>query len=165
MNCRRVLPRLNAYADGELSRLRASGVSRHLKECPSCRKRFEELRALEVLLEAADASPLPEGFSSRLLAEAARCAPKRRPERLGWLPRGLRVAVFGMSVPMRLAACGTAVLAFLVGASTAGWLVHPLGGQIATAETRELYGLEWFGSAPPLSLATYVADARQGDRR
>ncbi|MBI5439709.1 MAG: zf-HC2 domain-containing protein [Deltaproteobacteria bacterium] len=163
MNCPRVLARLNTYADGELSRFRARGIARHLKDCASCRARLAELRALESLLADVPVPPLPEGFSARLLAEAARRMPERRPQPLQWLPSGVRTAIFGMPVPMRLAACGTGVLACLVGVST-GRIVSTAAPEAASTRAQALYGMEWFGSAPPMSLTAFVAESSPGSR-
>jgi anti-sigma factor RsiW len=43
MKCRQVQKRLSAFQDGELKLQEQEGVSTHLKNCSTCRERFEEM--------------------------------------------------------------------------------------------------------------------------
>ncbi len=49
MNCTRLDEELSGYLDGELSRQRHLEVETHLRECPACARRLEEMRSLDSL--------------------------------------------------------------------------------------------------------------------
>jgi len=170
MNCRSVQKHLNAFADGELAGLRRRAVTSHLKECPACRVSLSSLHDLSRILQEDVAPPVPEGFSVRVLARAART--ERAPERpFGWLMYPMAEALGKMTIPMRLAACGTVLAASLVGVLMVE-RISPAGRTHAVVvAAQELDGLEWFGSAPPVSVAAaYLAAAptsspAEGDAR
>ncbi|MBI5444724.1 MAG: zf-HC2 domain-containing protein [Deltaproteobacteria bacterium] len=154
MKCQHVLARLNAYVDGELSGFRSRRICRHVEGCPSCQAQLAHLGEVSRLLGELSVPAVPEGLAARVAAEAVRRT--RRVERLspiegavGSFAQTLRT----MSVSMRVAACGAAVAASLVGVFTAGQLVPAHRGQAASVAAMELDGLEWFGSAPPESIA------------
>jgi anti-sigma factor RsiW len=159
MKCQHVVQRLNAYADGELSSFRARRITRHIEGCPACRARWEGLKELGRLLDGWAMLPVPEGFADRLTAEARRKAPRTRKAPLlgqvfGWVLPTLRE----MSLSMRLAACGTALAAGLAGAAVAVNVAPKAHGEGGPTQAGDLHGLEWFGAAPPASLAAaYLA--------
>jgi anti-sigma factor RsiW len=162
MRCQHVLSRLNAYADGELSGFRGRRMGRHLRHCPSCRAALERLSRVSELLGELSVPPVPAGLAARVVAEAGRRT--RRVERVppieglwvGWFTQALR----GMPLSMRVAACGAAVAASLVGVFTAGQLFPAHRGRSTSVAAMELDGLEWFGSAPPESVAAaYLGEA------
>ena len=70
MNCRGVYRRLSAYIDSDLSPGITQGVEEHLSNCPACKKRLEELKAI---VDAAHSLPMLkvcEGFEEKVLAAA-----------------------------------------------------------------------------------------------
>jgi anti-sigma factor RsiW len=160
MRCQKAIPRLNAYVDGELPERHRRLVEAHLKSCDACRRRCDEIRSLEIMLQGSlPVAPLPGGLAARIMAESRRRQPTRattsRFPSPAWNP--LQWAA-GLSVPMRLAACASVILAFLIGLSLDGWQV---GGREVSAETEgNLYGIEWFDPVPPGSIGSaYLAMA------
>ena len=52
MNCDEVVPRLDAYLDGELEELVQPQVRKHLDECPECRKKADGFAGFNSLVRA-----------------------------------------------------------------------------------------------------------------
>jgi len=69
MNCREVLPRINAYLDEEVSPSEKTLIQSHLATCQSCRQDLESLNHLQNTLRqqlqarAAQAAPSPQAWS------------------------------------------------------------------------------------------------------
>ncbi|MEJ2710524.1 MAG: zf-HC2 domain-containing protein [Anaerolineales bacterium] len=69
MNCREVLPRINAYLDEEVSPSEKKLLQAHLATCQSCRQELESLNHLQNTLRqqlqsrAAQAAPSPQAWS------------------------------------------------------------------------------------------------------
>lgn len=166
MRCRRVRSRLGALADGELDAAERLSVQAHLTGCEACRGRLAEIQEMDALLGGSlSVPPVPTGFAARVMAEArsrrlAGAAESRFPPLvripLNW--------VAGLSAPMKIAACVTALVAF-----AAGWSIDGgrMIGRDASAEQREnLYGLEWFEPTPPGSIGSvYLAMTTRRDER
>lgn len=155
MNCKKVLSRLHAYLDEELPGTLMREMEEHLGACPSCRSQVERIRQMDVALDSFPVPPLPQGFSSRVMAEAQRkalSAPERRPL-LGvdWLP--LRWLA-DLTVPMRLAACAMVLIASLLGMFMSRDLSLSGSPQANFAAVENLDGLEWFSPTPPTSLGS-----------
>jgi len=85
---------LSAYADNSLPELDSANVVGHLRSCPSCRARLDELRWVK---DAVRSTALPaeasDEFRTRLAAGAARSRRRRRRLRLGTLAAGLAVVL------------------------------------------------------------------------
>lgn len=92
--CRRAVPLLETFADGELSADKAVEVEQHLLECACCRERVQLSHALQVSTRRAvraDAEPSPE-FQARLMRalsaererEAATAEERARERPLSW---------------------------------------------------------------------------------
>jgi anti-sigma factor RsiW len=170
MNCRSVQKHLSAFADGGLPGFRRRAVASHLEECPACRISLSSLHDLNRILQEDAAPPVPEGFCVRVLARATRT--ERAPEgSFGWLLDPMIDALGKMSIPMRLAACGTVLAASLVGVLMAERLLPAARTHGVVVAVQQLAGLEWFGAAPPASVAAaYLAAApvpsrAEGDAR
>lgn len=164
MNCRSVQKHLSAFVDGEVTDFRRRTIASHLEECPACGISLSSLHDVNRILQVDAAPPVPEGFCVRVLALAART--EGAPERpFGWLLGPMIDALGNMGIPMRLAACGTILAASLVGVLMAE-RISPAGRRHAVVvATRQLGGLEWFGSAPPVSVAAvYLTAARVSSR-
>ncbi len=155
MNCKKVLSRLQAYVDGEVSAGLMSEMDEHLDACPSCRSQFERIRAVENILDSLSAPPLPEGFSVRVMAEARRMAPLPR-QRRSFFPKDWQPLqwIFELSVPMRLAACAMVLLACYLGMSMSKEISLSANPQASVAESQNLDGFEWFSPTPPASLGS-----------
>jgi anti-sigma factor RsiW len=57
--CREVRAQMSDYLDGELDPRAASGVDRHLRWCPNCRRMLESLRRTVAGLRALGDLPTP----------------------------------------------------------------------------------------------------------
>lgn len=110
-SCARNRKRLSAYIDSQLPERVRRSVERHLGECPSCRFVYDELRELSSVLGAYDAPPVPNGLSSRILAEAASRQRGRSYEKFPnfgwrefllqpWLVRGVTTAALFVGLAM-----------------------------------------------------------------
>jgi len=161
MKCDKVLDHLGAYADGELSRLQSRRIGRHLEGCSSCQVHLAGLREVNRILGAIQMPPVPEGLALRVVAEAARRAPGvERLSLIDHVSEGLIQALQAMSYPVRLAACGTVIAATLGGVLMAERISPADHVHAVVVAARELDGLEWFGAAPPVSVAAaYLAAA------
>ena len=172
MKCNHVHARLNAYADGELSRLQSRRIDRHLEGCSSCQVHLAGLRKVNRILREIPMLPVPEGLALRVVAEAARRPPGvERLSLIDHVSEWLTQALQAMSYPVRFAACGTVIAASLGGMLVAE-RIYPADRRYAVVvAARELDGLEWFGAAPPVSVAAaYLAAAStsspaEGDTR
>lgn len=155
MNCKKVLSHLHAYLDGELPATLMPEMEEHLGTCPSCHSQAERIGQMDVVLDSFTVPPLPQGFSSRVMAEARRRAlsvPERRPfPGVAWLP--LRWLV-DLTVPMRLAACAIVIMASLLGMFMSRDLSLSGSPQADVAAAENLDGLEWFSPIPPSSLGS-----------
>jgi predicted anti-sigma-YlaC factor YlaD len=75
MNCKKVILRLSAYQDGELSVLQSRELERHLESCAACQAELGALNELAGnLCRLTPPAPVPD-FSSRIMA-----ALRTRPE-------------------------------------------------------------------------------------
>ena len=52
MNCKQVETLIASYADGEVDRLRSHTIRKHLRTCPSCAAKHQELLALHARIRA-----------------------------------------------------------------------------------------------------------------
>jgi anti-sigma factor RsiW len=77
MKCQNVIPVLSAYQDGELDPPRANGVERHLRDCPACRGKWEDLQELNRCLRQLPPPAADPFFPTRVMA-GLRPLPARR---------------------------------------------------------------------------------------
>ncbi len=70
MECTQVKKRLDAWADGEMSRPDRMAVDRHLAGCPDCRDEAASLKRLNLALDGLGPVPAPSGFSGRVCRAA-----------------------------------------------------------------------------------------------
>lgn len=108
MNCSRACKWLPLYAGTDLPSKKARRLEKHLKECPSCRERFEELRAtLAGIRAVADRETLdwPEGEWKGLMARVRSEEPRPRPAPVfGAIPRKAWAAGFLIVLSLGIAA-------------------------------------------------------------
>lgn len=68
MNCKKIILRLSAYQDGELSFPQSRELERHLESCAACQSEWEALKDLiGNLCRLTPLAPAPD-FSSRIMA-------------------------------------------------------------------------------------------------
>jgi anti-sigma factor RsiW len=170
MDCEEIQARLNAYVDGELSPERRREVDQHLGACQGCRARIESLLQLGIALHDLQVPPVPEGFAARLGKVAERRAFRESQRKSGRRLRSGPVQWFAaLSVPMRAAACGAVLLAFLLGSVLGGEVFVSSGREIPPPGTQSTFGLEWFGPTQPGSVGwaylSFTSDSRAGGTR
>jgi anti-sigma factor RsiW len=155
MNCKKVLSRLHAYADGEMSPRLIREMGEHLGACPSCRSQVERIRQMDGILDSLTVPPLSQEFAARVMAEARRRAPLVREKKsffpLGWQPIQW---LLELSVPMRLAACALVFVACVLGMFMSRDLSLSGSAPTTVAEAENLDGFEWFSPTPPVSLGS-----------
>jgi anti-sigma factor RsiW len=153
MKCRKILSRLNAYADRELAKERRHEVEDHLDHCQACRAQFERIRQVEDLLDTIAIPAVPEGLAARVMVQARSKAPFTTARKPLFAADWLRLRWFtALPTPMRLVACALVLLAFFLGVTMSREV--SLSGSRLTTEARveSLEGLEWFSPTPPDSL-------------
>ena len=132
MNCNEATPLAEAYADGELERIREQAVERHLRGCARCAAVHDRVLALRARLHAeVPYFPAPPELRARVLAtlRAMRApeAPRLRPapKRWSWLTGGA------------LAGCTATILAWVVGTAVLDWRANEdLAVEAVTAHAR-----------------------------
>ncbi len=65
--CRRVIKRLNAFIDKELSKPDMIQVAKHLLDCQRCQKEYENIRQINELLNNKQTEHLPDTLREKLL--------------------------------------------------------------------------------------------------
>ena len=162
MKCHRIRARLTAYADGELSGLRRWGIGRHVRSCPACRRALAGLGDLDQLLGQVPEPALPVGLAERVMAAARSHAPRpERPSPIGRVAEWLAQGFAATPIPLRIAACGTVLVASLLGGLVADRVSPGSQPEAVGIAGQPFDGLEWFGAAPPQSVTgTYLALAQ-----
>ena len=67
MNCKVAIAFMHDYLDNELSREQSAELSRHLEQCPECRKRLESLEKTDALLHSVPAERAPNYMAYRVM--------------------------------------------------------------------------------------------------
>ena len=127
---------IGSYADGQTDRLQRRSIERHLRTCPACAARLDELRALRERIRVdVPRYPAPHALRDRVQAmmEAtdARVPSRAMPgaERLRWLAAGV------------LAGCAGTVLAWFVGTTIVAWRASDdLATEAVTSHVRATLG-------------------------
>jgi len=153
-SCLRYRNRLGAYLDGELNLKQRKAVAAHTTKCTACRAVLDDLRRLAPVMHALEVPPVPEGLADHVMALAARTRAARPQRSVTWSPlERWRV----MSVPLRLAACTTVLLAFSLGLILGQGAFLSGNNQSTAAIAASMEGFEWFSQTPPASLgSTYL---------
>lgn len=109
MNCSKVLKKLSAYADDEVTREERHVISEHLKTCPRCRAELERLRQLSRSLDTVEHVETPPYFVPHLKRKLADQQAKNaiRFPFIEWIKR--------VTIPAFTTAC--IVLALITGSS------------------------------------------------
>lgn len=163
MDCTRFKKRLHGYVDGAVPPALQAAMQTHAASCPTCRREVESLTQIgAVLRAAAPLSPVPEGFSGRVMARAAaRKTPA--PLRLAaWLPSFAWWQE--MARPTRAAAAAVLVFGLALGA-VMGWDLNRNGASAlppaAKPDALAAYNLDYLAEAPAGSLAQVVMALNQ----
>lgn len=144
---------MSAYADHELSDSLSREVDNHLHDCGLCRFQFERILRVGDSLNALGVLPVPDGFADRVMAEASRRVLLGTEEKsfFAWDRFSLHW-LLELSIPVRLAACTTVLLAFFLGMTMSREISLSGSRQAAASREAGLEGFEWFSPAPPESL-------------
>jgi len=165
MRCKKVLSHLNAYADHELSSSLSREIENHLHCCRTCQIAFEQIQHVEGFLSSLDVPPMPQEFADRVMTEARKRALPDAEKKPFFAWDGFSLQWFSeLSMPVRLAACTTVLLAFFLGITMSREI--SLSGNYQTTASREadMEGFEWFSPSPPESLEhTYMILASSFD--
>lgn len=156
--CKKILPYLNAYLDGEVSERLRHTLDSHLATCESCRGRLDEIRGVARLFEdTLPVPPVPDRLAMQIMAEAqkrrsARVSKKHFPP-LAWNPVQWSLE---LSASIRFAAFATLLLTFIAVLFFNVGNVTETGVNIEAGN--DLYGIEWFSPTPPGSIGSiYLA--------
>ncbi len=79
MGCENYRDLISAYIDGELNETEEKELLDHLNDCPSCRKEYEELKAIVEMVGDVGEEELPENFHNEVMAKLrATAVPKKK---------------------------------------------------------------------------------------
>jgi hypothetical protein len=165
MRCKKVLSHLNAYADHELSSSLSREIGNHLHCCRMCQIEFGKIQHVEGFLNTLDVLPVPREFAERVMMEARKRALSGAENKSFFAWCGISLQWLSeLSIPVRMAACTTVLLAFFLGMTMSREI--SLSGNHHAAASREagMEGFEWFSPVPPESLEhTYMILASSFD--
>lgn len=115
MNCNDAARMVAAYADGEIEGLRRHTIRKHLRSCPECAAKHQEIVDLRARVRAeVPRFKAPAALRERVVALAQTARPARnersvRVERWRWMTGGA------------LAGCAATVVAWIVGTAVLDW--------------------------------------------
>ncbi len=119
MNCNDAQALIGAYADGETNRLRKHSIEAHLRACPECAAKHEQVLTLRARLRAeVPRYSAPAGLRGRVQARIETTPPSRRQTSLAWGGR------WGWAAGGALAGCAATMLAWFVGTTVLEWRVN-----------------------------------------
>ena len=87
LSCRKVLPQLTAYLDGELSEATTAAIEAHTFTCEKCFTALSELRIVTETLAARQRAVPSEQLLARIMVALRREAATARVQERRWLPR------------------------------------------------------------------------------
>jgi len=135
MNCNEAAATIAAYADGEVDRLRSHTIRKHLRTCPSCAAKHQELLALHARIRAEiPYFKAPSALPERVLATFADATPARgdrarSADRWRWMTGGA------------LAGCAATIVAWVIGTAIVDWRTNEdLAVEAVTTHVRATLG-------------------------
>jgi len=135
MNCNEAAATIAAYADGEVDRLRSHTIRKHLRTCPSCAAKHQELLALHARIRAEiPYFKAPSALRERVLATFADATPARgdrvrSADRWRWMTGGA------------LAGCAATIVAWVIGTAIVDWRTNEdLAVEAVTTHVRATLG-------------------------
>jgi anti-sigma factor RsiW len=135
MNCNYAATTIAAYADGEIDGLRGHTIRKHLRTCPSCAAKHQELIALHARICAeVPYFKAPTALRERVLARVANVTPARGNsahsiDRWRWMTGGA------------LAGCAATVVAWVIGTAIIDWRTNEdLAVEAVTTHVRAALG-------------------------
>lgn len=87
--------KLNAYADGELSKMEFEEIQNHLTSCPKCQQKLREINNLNSFLNQYNEEEVPEYLNQRILATV-----REMESRQSWF--GKRIISFSIAASMAI---------------------------------------------------------------
>ncbi len=162
MRCKTIQDNFDLYLAEGLRATDQMRVEAHLRSCPVCRDELARLKQLLALLKSDSyVPPVPEGFSSRLMAKARQRLAARQPSEMS-VPWSVRRWWTSVSFPMRAEAAAMLAASLLIGVlmGQQTWRsAHPSNPQQAMqADPLAAYAFDYLSDAPGDSLAgTYLA--------
>ena len=147
-DCRRIVQKLAAYQDGELSKDERNRMSMHLQNCPSCRSVYAEMeRVSRSLEEIRDVEP-PHGFYQRLLVKINAPVKHRFDSLFQW---------FSLLFPFPAATFALSLIGLLLGGFLGNTIVT---GELWSVKNQAIYtqaqwdinALQIFSPVPPGTL-------------
>ncbi|MCF7792893.1 MAG: zf-HC2 domain-containing protein [Candidatus Cloacimonetes bacterium] len=87
--------KLNAYADGELSKNEFEEIQKHLKSCSACQQNLREITNLSSFLDKYEEEEVPEYLNQRILATVQEMETKHY-----WF--GKRIVSFSIAASMAI---------------------------------------------------------------
>jgi anti-sigma factor RsiW len=135
MNCNEAAATIAAYADGEVDRLRSHTIRKHLRTCPSCAAKHQELLALHARIRAEiPYFKAPSALRERVLATFAGATPARGDrarfaDHWRWMTGGA------------LAGCAATIVAWVIGTAIVDWRTNEdLAVEAVTTHVRATLG-------------------------
>jgi anti-sigma factor RsiW len=135
MNCNEAGATIAAYADGEVDRLRSHTIGKHLRTCPSCAAKHQELLALRARIRAEiPYFNAPPALRERVLGTRAGATPARgngarSNDRWRWLTGGA------------LAGCAATIVAWVISTAIVDWRTNEdLAVEAVTTHVRATLG-------------------------
>ncbi len=123
MRCSSCEPLLDRYIEGTLTPRQMIDITRHLRECASCRELLEEVKAVDGLLATTLVADLPENFTFAVMAEV-RTSPA---------PRARQHPVWSFLVLYSAAAWVAAVLVMVLTGTRPGAILGAVSAGLARA--------------------------------
>ena len=163
MDCREVRSRLGAYVDGEVRPDERTQFEHHLKQCASCSRELDSLRAVGVFLSGESLPDIPSGFHSKVMSSAERIAGDQTSgplDLLHWWHVGTFATRAAAVAALALGLGLGALLGLGVGRQDSAISPDP---NVATAgAVRSAHGFDYMGESPTGSLSqVYVALASE----
>jgi anti-sigma factor RsiW len=100
MSCRESQEMRHAYLDGELDLARSLEIEKHVRECASCARAYDELRSLQTVMRGETLRfPLPPGLERRVRSAVRQESGEvARPFRWRWLIPAISLAFLAIIV-------------------------------------------------------------------
>lgn len=147
MDCRRCRIISGRYLDGEATPAETEAFERHLRECPECARRHEDLRVLDLAHRGLRDVEPPAGLTERIVAAASAAGASRAPSGSGLVWKAVVAA----------AAAAVILLGIYAGSFiTRSYLQEP------APRYAEVTGLEYLEDYPPSSFGEAIEVATGG---
>lgn len=157
MKCSRITKMISRYVDDDLGPDEKKLFEFHIRDCSSCAKELEEMRAVHQLFASTERFEAPYGFATRVMANVE----AKEPSRL----RGLFTV---RPLFLRAVEVAFALVVVIIGMISGSALVadRTSGRQAVQVTVQESFSLDLFQAAPPGSIGSaYIQVVGVGDER